>query len=162
MAVPKKNQLVGLDIGSHSIKLAEIDDSSKGMYLKNFCIIGLPEDAIVEGSIKEMEIVSSAIKNLFRNLKIKNRNIVTSISGYSVIVKKISIKERRESELEKTIQEEAEQYIPFDINDVNLDYEILTDTDGFSRGADKKGDQGDQEDGGMMDVMLVAAKKGHR
>ena len=134
MPVSKKNQLVGLDIGSHTIKLAEIDDSSKGMYLKNFGVIGLPQDAIVEGTIKEMEIVSSAIKNLFRNLKIKNRNVVTSISGYSVIVKKISIKKRRESELETTIQEEAEQYIPFDINDVNLDYEILTDVAGNSEG----------------------------
>ena len=159
MAVPKKNQLVGLDIGSHSIKLAEIDDSSKGMYLKNFGIIGLPQDAIVEGSIKEMEIVSSAIKNLFRNLKIKNKNIITSISGYSVIVKKISITKRRDSELETTIQEEAEQYIPFDINDVNLDYEILTDIDSHSEGVSKVPDEGDTEDGGMMDVMLVAAKK---
>jgi len=156
MAVAKKNQLVGLDIGSHSIKLAEIDDSSKGMYLKNFGIIGLPQDAIVEGSIKEMEIVSSAIKNLFRNLKIKNKNVITSISGYSVIVKKISIKKRRESELETTIQEEAEQYIPFDINDVNLDYEILTDINSHS---EDENTPTEEEDGGMMDVMLVAAKK---
>ncbi|MBW1911635.1 MAG: type IV pilus assembly protein PilM [Deltaproteobacteria bacterium] len=156
MAVAKKNQLVGLDIGSHSIKLAEIDDSSKGMYLKNFGIIGLPQDAIVEGSIKEMEIVSSAIKNLFRNLKIKNKNVITSISGYSVIVKKISIKKRRESELETTIQEEAEQYIPFDINDVNLDYEILTDINSHSEDVNTPEEE---EDGGMMDVMLVAAKK---
>jgi len=159
MAVPKKNQLVGLDIGSHSIKLAEIDDSSKGMYLKNFGIIGLPQDAIVEGSIKEMEIVSSAIKNLFRNLKIKNKNVITSISGYSVIVKKISIKKRKESELEKTIQEEAEQYIPFDINDVNLDYEILTDKDSHSEGANNVPEERDKDDEGMMSVMLVAAKK---
>jgi type IV pilus assembly protein PilM len=156
MAVAKKNQLVGLDIGSHSIKLAEIDDSSKGMCLKNFGIIGLPQDAIVEGSIKEMEIVSSAIKNLFRNLKIKNKNVITSISGYSVIVKKISIKKRRESELETTIQEEAEQYIPFDINDVNLDYEILTDINSHSEDVNTPVEE---EDGGMMDVMLVAAKK---
>jgi type IV pilus assembly protein PilM len=86
----------------------------------------LPQDAIVEGAIKEMEIVSSAIKTLYKQLKVKNKNVVTSISGYSVIVKKISMQKRGEAELEATIQDEAEQYIPFDIHDVNLDYEILS------------------------------------
>ena len=69
MPVSKKNQLVGIDIGSHSIKVAEIDDSKRGMMLKNFGIIGLPENAVVEGSIREMEVVSAALKNLLRNLK---------------------------------------------------------------------------------------------
>ena len=155
MPTPKKSQLVGLDIGSHSIKLAEIDDSKRGMFLRNFGVIRLPQDAIVEGSIKEMEIVSTAIKNLFRNLKIKNRNVTTSISGYSVIVKKIAIGKRGDSELETTIQDEAEQYIPFDINDVNLDYEILSDREG---GTSAEGEEED-DSAGLMDVMLVAAKK---
>ena len=126
MTIQKKNHLVGLDIGSHSIKLVEIEDTKKGKILKNFGIIGLPQEAIVEGIIKEIEIVSSAIKTLYKNLKVKNKNVVTSISGYSVIVKKISIPKKNETELETSIQEEAEQYIPFDINDVNLDYEVLT------------------------------------
>jgi type IV pilus assembly protein PilM len=155
MAIPKKNQLVGLDIGSHSIKLVEIEDTNKGKILKNFGIIGLPQEAIVEGAIKEMEIVSSAIKTLFKNLKVKNKNVVTSISGYSVIVKKISILKRGDAELETTIQEEAEQYIPFDIKDVNLDYEILT-LAGVSEEKEKADEKGDK---GLMDVMLVAAKK---
>jgi type IV pilus assembly protein PilM len=153
MATSKKNQLIGLDIGSHSIKLAEIEDTKKGKVLKNFGIIGLPQDAIVEGAIKEMEIVSSAIKTLCKQLKVKNKNVVTSISGYSVIVKKISVQKRGEAELEATIQDEAEQYIPFDINDVNLDYEILSLDGG------KGGEGGAKEDKGFMDVMLVAAKK---
>jgi type IV pilus assembly protein PilM len=156
MPTPKKNQLVGLDIGSHAIKIVEIEDTKKGRILKNFGMIGLPQDAIVEGAIKEMEIVSSAIKTLYKNLKIKNKNIVTSISGYSVIVKKISIQKRGEAELDASIQDEAEQYIPFDINDVNLDYEILS-LPGEEDTA-KKG-QGDRGDRGLMDVMLVAAKK---
>ena len=84
MPIPKKNQLVGLDIGSHSIKLVEIDDSKRGKILKNFGIIGLPKDAIVEGTIKEIEIVASAIKNLYKNLNVKNKNVATSISGFSV------------------------------------------------------------------------------
>jgi type IV pilus assembly protein PilM len=156
MPTPKKNQLIGLDIGSHAIKLVEIEDTKKGRILKNFGIIGLPQDAIVEGAIKEMEIVSSAIKTLYKNLKIKNKNVVTSISGYSVIVKKISIQKRGEAELDASIQDEAEQYIPFDINDVNLDYEILT-LPGEEE-ASKKG-EADKGDKGLMDVMLVAAKK---
>jgi len=156
MPIPQKSQLVGLDIGSHTIKLAEIDDNKRGMFLRNFGALRLPQDAIVEGSIKEMEIVSNAIKTLFRNLKIKNKNVTTSISGYSVIVKKISIGKRQESELETTIQDEAEQYIPFDINDVNLDYEVLSDIRGGTRSAKE---EGEEENAGLMDVMLVAAKK---
>ena len=156
MPTPKKNQLIGLDIGSHSIKLVEIEDTKKGRILKNFGIIGLPQDAIVEGAIKEMEIVSSAIKTLYKNLKLKNKSVVTSISGYSVIVKKISIQKRGEAELDASIQDEAEQYIPFDINDVNLDYEILS-APGEAE-AEKK-EEGDKGDKGLMDVMLVAAKK---
>jgi type IV pilus assembly protein PilM len=156
MATPKKNQLIGLDIGSHAIKLVEIEDTKKGRILKNFGIIGLPQDAIVEGAIKEMEIVSSAIKTLYKNLKLKNKSVVTSISGYSVIVKKISIQKRGEAELDASIQDEAEQYIPFDINDVNLDYEILS-APGEAE-AEKK-EEGDKGDKGLMDVMLVAAKK---
>jgi type IV pilus assembly protein PilM len=153
MPTPKKNQLVGLDIGSHAIKLVEVEDTKKGRILKNFGIIGLPQDAIVEGAIKEMEIVSSAIKTLYKNLKIKNKNVVTSISGYSVIVKKISIQKRGEAELDASIQDEAEQYIPFDINDVNLDYEIL------SPPGEEEAEKKEQGDKGLMEVMLVAAKK---
>ncbi len=156
MAVAKKNQLIGLDIGSHSIKLVEIEDSKRGRVLKNFGVIGLPQNAIVEGSIKEMEIVSSAIKNLFKHLKIKNRNVASSISGYSVIVKKISISQRSDAELEATIPDEAEQYIPFDISDVNLDYEVLPSSRVEAEGA--KGDQ-EREKEEFMDIMLVAAKK---
>ncbi len=155
MPVPKKNQLVGLDIGSNSIKLVEIDSSKKGMVLKNFGVIGLPKDAIVEGAVKEMEVVASAIKTLYKNLNIKNKNVATSISGFSVIVKKISITKRKESELDSSIHEEAEQYIPFDISDVNLDYEILTHPEPGEKGSEEDNSQSSD----LMDVMLVAAKK---
>ncbi|UCF83419.1 MAG: type IV pilus assembly protein PilM [Desulfobacteraceae bacterium] len=155
MAIPKKNQLIGLDIGSHSIKLVEIDHGKQGRVLKNFGGIGLPPDAIVEGSIKEMELVSSAITSLFKNLKIKSRNVATSISGYSVIVKKIALSNREESEIEATIQEEAEQYIPFDISEVNLDFDVLNTGDRSAGTAE----EGEQEGAEQMEVMLVAAKK---
>ena len=150
MPIPKKNQIVGIDIGSHSIKVAEIEDTAKGMILKNFGTIGLPQDAILEGSIKEMEIVSAALGNLLQNLKIKNKNVALSISGYSVIVKKITIPRKEEKDLEESIQSEAEQYIPFDINDVNLDFQVLY-----------SGEEEPEEEGkeSYMDVLLVAAKK---
>jgi type IV pilus assembly protein PilM len=155
MSIPKKHQLVGLDIGSHSIKLAEIDHSKQGRVLKNFGGIGLPPDAIIEGSIKEMEIVASAVTSLFKNLKVKNKNVATSISGYSVIVKKIALPNKQESEIEATIQEEAEQYIPFDISEVNLDFDILSSGNGSANAG--QGSRPEQTD--QMEVMLVAAKK---
>jgi len=150
MPIPGKNRLIGIDIGSHSIKIVDIDDGKKGMVLKNFGMIELPQDSLVEGSIKEMEIVSSALKNLLKNLKIKNKNVATSISGYSVIVKKITIPKKEEGGLEKSIQREAEQYIPFDINDVNLDFQILK--------SEREGTE-EEEKEELMDVLLVAAKK---
>jgi type IV pilus assembly protein PilM len=156
MAILKKNQLIGLDIGSHSIKLVEIDHSAKGRVLKNFGIIGLPPDAIVEGFIKETEIVSSAIKNLFKNLRVKNKSVATSISGFSVIVKKIALNQKAEAELETTIQDEAEQYIPFDIQEVNLDFDILTSRE---KSAEVEGEEEKEEGSEQMEVMLVAAKK---
>jgi len=159
MPIPKKNQLVGLDIGSHSVKLVEIDDGKKGMILKSFGTIGLPKDAIVEGTIKEIEIVASSIKNLFKMLHVKNKNVATSISGFSVIPKKISISRRDESELESSIQEEAEQYIPFDISDVNLDYEILASEEEEVEQEQEPEEGATEKDSGLMDVMLVAAKK---
>ncbi|MCK4829123.1 type IV pilus assembly protein PilM [bacterium] len=152
----KKNQLVGLDIGSHSIKLAEIDHHRKGMRLKNFGLINLPPDAIVDGSIKKKEVVSSAIKDLFKNLKVKNRNVATSISGFSVIKKKIILNNIYDSEIEDMIKEEAEQYIPFDINEVNIDFDLLPAID-ESEGV--VGDKNEKEDSGKIEVMLVAAKK---
>ncbi|MBW1828876.1 MAG: type IV pilus assembly protein PilM [Deltaproteobacteria bacterium] len=149
MTVAKKNQLVGLDIGSHAIKMVEIDHGKKGLSLKNFGIIGLPREAIVEGYVKDKEAVSVAIKKLLRNLKSRNKNTAASVSGFSVIIKKILMSNKEEAELEATIHEEAEQYIPFDINEVNLDFDILS-------GA---GDSAEPEDPDRMEVMLVAAKK---
>ncbi|MBW1691738.1 MAG: type IV pilus assembly protein PilM [Deltaproteobacteria bacterium] len=154
MPVSKKNQLVGIDIGSHSIKVAEIEEGKQGMLLKNFGMIEIPSEAIVEGSIKEMEIVSSALKNLLKNLRIKNKNLATSISGYSVIVKKITIPQKGEEDLEESIQNEAEQYIPFDINDVNLDFQILT-----SEIKEEEEEEERESKEELMDVLLVAAKK---
>ncbi|RJR19113.1 MAG: type IV pilus assembly protein PilM [Desulfobacteraceae bacterium] len=153
MSTPRKYQLVGLDIGSHSVKLVEIEHGKRGRVLKNLGIIGIPHESIVEGNIREMQVVASAIKKLFKGLKVKNKKVATSISGYSVIVKKISIPRKEEGDLEKSIHEEAEQFIPFDINEVNLDFDILTSDDDLLQ--EDEGSKGDSR----MDVILVAAKK---
>ncbi len=99
--------------------------------------------------------MANAIKTLFNNLSIKNKNVATAISGFSVIVKKIKIAQREEVELETSIHEEAEQYIPFDISDVNLDYEVLSDLE-------EEGEESDSDakkESESMDILLVAAKK---
>jgi type IV pilus assembly protein PilM len=140
----KSAHLVGLDIGSKSIKVAEIQDAKSGMSLKRFGIIDLPHGAIEEGVIKDPEAVSTAIKDLFKSSNIKDQNVAMSIGGYSVIVKKINVQSMSEEELQETIHFEAEQYIPFDINDVNLDFQILGENEANPN---------------QMNVLLVAAKK---
>jgi type IV pilus assembly protein PilM len=153
MATKKKNRLVGVDIGSHSIKIVEIDQTKRGRFLKNFGVIGLARNAIREGDIVEMGVVAEALKKLFKNLRIKNRNVAVSLSGYPVMAKRITLPASKREGIENTIQDHAEQYIPFDINDVNLDFDILKNEDDLSEKDET--DEGDES----VDVMLVAAKK---
>ena len=154
MAIIKKNQVVGLDIGSCAIKLAELDHTRNGRSLKNFGMVEVPRGAIVEGSIEDMEAVCNAIRNLFDNLKVNNRNVAVALSGYAVITKKIEVEKTNEAGLETLIQQEAEKHIPFDINDVNIDFSVLPDTK-----QDEEEDKSQPAAPQSMDVMLVAAKK---
>lgn len=157
LKIAKKNHLVGLDIGSHAVKLVEFEHArGGGLTLKHFGIALLPYQTIVEGTIRDPDRVSTCIRNLVNNLGVKNRNVATSVSGYSVIVKKISMPSRDDVELETAIHEEAEQYIPFDMSEVNLDFDLLTD----KRSA-LKTDQGNGEkaEAKKVEVLLVAAKK---
>jgi type IV pilus assembly protein PilM len=144
MLFTKKNRLVGLDIGSRTIKVSEISGVKKGdkLTLKKFGIIDIPRGAIEEGSIKKPEEIADAIKQLFKAYDIREHNVAVSIGGYSVIVKKINVQSMTEEQLHETIQFEAEQYIPFDINDVNIDFQILG-----------------HNDNNRMNLLLVAAKK---
>ena len=154
MAIKKKQQLVGVDIGSHSIKVVEIDHNKRGRFLKNFGIIGLPYHAIKEGDIHEVASVAEALKKLFRNLKIRNQNLAVALSGYPIITKRITLPSANMSELEAKIHEQAEQFIPFDVNEVNLDFDILNVEGALSEEEDAK-DGKDKS----IDIMLVAAKK---
>jgi type IV pilus assembly protein PilM len=144
MAFGKKDHIVGLDIGSRSIKAAEIVETKQGLSLKRFGIVDIAHGAIEEGTINDPEIVAESIKQLFKSYSIKETNVAVSIGGYSVIVKKISVQTMDEEKLQETIHFEAEQYIPFDISDVNLDFQILGES---------------ESNPGQMNVFLVAAKK---
>ena len=152
MSFGKKNQLVGVDIGSFAIKVVEIEQTKKGRFLKNFGMIGLPRNAIREGGIVEQEVVAEALKGLFKNLKIKNRNVAVALSGYPVMAKRITLPNSGRERIETTIHDQAEQYIPFDINDVNLDFDILENEESLSEGEGA-------DEGKSLEVMLVAAKK---
>lgn len=144
MFFKKKTHLVGLDIGSNAIKAAEVIATKSGNTLHNFGILNIAPGIIEEGTIRDHGAVSAAIRELFSANNIKNKNVAISIGGYSVIVKKISVQTITEDELQETIHFEAEQYIPFDISDVNLDFQILGES---------------EQNPNQMNVLLVAAKK---
>jgi type IV pilus assembly protein PilM len=142
----KKKGLVGVDIGSSAIKAVELKVGGKGRdeyQLLNIGIEPLPPEAIVDGAIMDAGAVIDAIQRLFQDNRIKTAEISTGLSGNAVIVKKISLPQMSPEELAESIHWEAEQYIPFDIQDVALDYKVIEGSGS----------------GGNMDVLLVAVKK---
>lgn len=144
MLFMKSKEIVGIDIGSSSVKLVQLEEQKGAYQLKNAGILPLPSEAIVDNSLMDTTSIVETIKSLVKSLDIKAKDAVCSISGNSVIIRKISLPAMTPDELEDQIAWEAEQYIPFDINDVNLDFEIL-DTDLSASG--------------KMTVLLVASKK---
>jgi type IV pilus assembly protein PilM len=142
----RAKSLVGLDIGSSAVKAVELKPAGKGYKVTAFGSESVPPDSIVDGAIIDGAAVADAIRRLFEGRKIQTKDVAASLSGNAVIVKKITLPVMTEAELTESIYWEAEQYIPFDIQDVNLDYQILDPGDAA---ADK----------GTMDVLLVAAKK---
>ena len=140
----KKKDVIGLDIGSSSIKMVELKEDKNGYKLQNLAISPLPPEAIVDGALMDSATIIDTIRDVIAASKTKSKDVVTAVSGHSVIVKKISLPFMTEAELEESIQWEAERYIPFDINDVNIDFKIFGST---------------QENPEVMDVVLVAAKK---
>src|SRR5687768_5656138 len=143
----KSKAVVGLDIGSSAVKAVELKPAGKGFRVSAFGSEPVPPDSIVDGAIIDAGAVSDAIRRVFeQNSAFKTKEVCASLSGNAVIVKKISLPVMTEAELSESIYWEAEQYIPFDIQDVNLDYQILDP----GTGPDSKG---------TMDVLLVAAKK---
>jgi len=135
--------VVGLDIGSSSIKAIELKRGRGEIQVSHLGVEPLASDIVVDSMIVDSGSVSSAISKIFSERGIKSRSVATSVSGHSVIVKKISVQPMSEAELAESINTEAAQHIPFDITDVNVDFDILNPED----------------TGQQMDVLLVAVKK---
>ncbi len=140
---------LGLDIGSTSVKVIALKETRKRgqvtYALHSFGMKPLPQEAIVDGALMNSTAIVQAMQELMAELKLKQREVAIGVSGHSVIIKKIQMPRMTAEELEESIQWEAEQYIPFDVKDVNIDTQILNP------------DANDAT--GQMDVLLVAAKK---
>lgn len=138
-----KKNIIGLDIGTSSVKLAKLQKKRGSYQLKNLQIAPLPEDAIIEGEIVDHNAVVEAIESLISESKIKVSGVSTSIAGASVIIKRVQTQKAEPLVMDDQVYWEAEQYVPFDMSEISLDYEILQDNL-----PDNK-----------CEILLVAAKK---
>ncbi len=148
MLFGRTKNLVGLDIGGSSIKVVQLKDlgRGRGLQLGKLGWEPLSAEAIVDGAIMDSHLVSETIQRLFERAGIpSSAGVATALSGHSVIIKRISLPAMNEAELAESIHWEAEQYIPFAIDEVHLDYKIL-------EGSSLSGE-------GQMDVLLAAAKR---
>jgi type IV pilus assembly protein PilM len=136
-------QVVGLDIGSSSIKAVELKKTGKDIEVVHMGLEPLAPEIVVDGAIVDTGQVSNTISRILTDQKFKTKSVATSVSGHSVIVKKLSLPPMTDEELGNTIQMEAAQHIPFDIAEVNLDYQVLDSA----------------PENANMDVLLVAVKK---
>ena len=142
MQLRKKKGLVGLDIGSSAVKLVELKLGKGGHFtLLHAGYAPLSPEAIVEGTVMDSSLVVDVAQRLIQEQSIKNPSFGVSLSGISVAIRKIQVPAMPDAELAESIHWEAEQYLPFDVNEVNLDYMVLG------------------SDADTMDVLLVAAKK---
>src|SRR5437870_8128690 len=138
-----KKTSVGLDIGSGIIKVAVIDHSGSEAELVKVATTEVAADAIVEGEVMDPGIVAEAIRGLFSTAGVKQKSVVTAVGGRDVIVKKIQMDRMKEGDAREVIRWEAEQHVPFDMANVELDFQILDpDSEGL-----------------QMNVLLVAAKR---
>ena len=141
----KSKLSVGLDIGSSGVKLVHLRERKGGFALQAFGSAPLPPEAIVDGALMNSAAIVQAVQELVAAQKVKVRDVAIGVRGHSVIIKKISLPRMTQEELDESIQWEAEQYIPFDVKDVNIDTQILNPEANDATG--------------QMDVLLVAAKK---
>ena len=139
----KGKHCIGLDIGSSAVKLCILKGTKRGPQLQTFDYTPLPPETIVDGALLNTSVVADAISELLARNKIKQKEAAISVSGNTVIIRKITLPLMTTEELDESIRWEAEQYIPFDINEVFIGYEVLAP----------------RTEQGQMDVVLVAAKK---
>lgn len=143
MAMAKGRNCVGLDIGSSAVKMSVLRSTKRGLRLVAFDHAKLPPETIVDGALMNSSVVTSAISELLGRNKVRSKSTALSVAGNTVIVKKIRLPLMTQEELEESIQWEAEQHIPYDIQDVFIGFEVVAP----------------RTDQGQMDVVLVAAKK---
>ncbi|CAN5834827.1 type IV pilus assembly protein PilM [soil metagenome] len=139
----RNKSTVGLDIGSGAIKVAVVDHSGPQPELTHVGHVPLAADAIVEGEIMDPQLVADTVRTLLKDMGVEPKRVVTSVGGRDLIVKKIQMDRMKPEEAREVIRWEAEQYVPFDMENVQLDFQVL---DPFG-------------DGLQMDVLLVAAKR---
>ena len=128
MLFGKKKSVAGLDIGSSSIKMVELDGKSNSLSLVSLGYENLPDDTIIDGQIMELNVVSDVIRNVCATHKVMADQVVTGVSGHSVIIKNIVLPAMSSDELEESIDWHAEEHIPYDLADVSLDYQITGTT----------------------------------
>ena len=135
--------LVGVDIGTTSIKVCQLKESRRGLNLVRFGYAPLAPQVLVDGQVMDAGIVIETLQRVFHNSRIRQKECALSVSGQSVIHRKITVPMMTEAELQEQIHWEAEQHIPFDIKDVQVDYQVLRR----------------RPDASQMDLLLVAAKR---
>jgi type IV pilus assembly protein PilM len=137
------HNLVGVDIGTSSIKVCQVKEGRKGIGLVKFGYAPLSPQAIVDGQVMDAGIIVETLNRVFHDNRIRERGVALSVSGQSVIIRKITVPMMTQAELDEQIQWEAEQHIPFDIKDVQVDYQVLRR----------------RPESSQMDLLLVAAKR---
>ncbi|HQN19937.1 MAG TPA: type IV pilus assembly protein PilM, partial [Syntrophobacteraceae bacterium] len=140
----KKGNLVGLDIGSHSVKVVQLRSRDSGAELLGLGLAPLPAQAPSDGKTTKPEAIASIVQGLVRHLGIKEKSVAAAVSGHEVISKKVEVPLMTEEELENRMQVELGHYIPYSINEVDVDYQVLDTA---------------KDRPNYMEVLLVAAKK---
>ena len=135
--------LVGVDIGSSSVKVCQLKEGRRGLGLAKFGFVPLRPQTIVDGQVMDAGSVVEALSRAFHDNKIRQKEVALSVSGQSVIIRKITVPMMTAAELDEQIHWEAEQHIPFDIKDVQDDYQVLRR----------------RPEASQMDLLLVAAKR---
>jgi type IV pilus assembly protein PilM len=145
MFLNRTRQLIGLDIGSHAVKMVALRPAKGELpfELSHFGVAELPEDLIVDGAIVDAEPLAQVISELLDQHKVRSPLVAASISGNAVIVRRISLPRQDPEELRESLPHEAQDHIPFDIQDVDLDFAILWE----------------DEETDTMEIVLVAAKR---
>ncbi len=141
------NTAVGIDIGTSAVKIVQLKKTPSGPELINYGMLSLPPDAMVEGSVGDPQSVAAVIKDLLKTKKIKPERSFASISGQNVIMRFTKLPIMSPEELEQTVRIEAEQYVPYAIDEVSITHAVLNTVDE------------EEEGGGKYSILLVVAQK---